>query len=75
MTKLLRRRGHLGRQRTGAALGYGQAKETVARLEQPRAVQVDGDVVGEAIALRATIREDALVVRVPERRAMEGPAI
>lgn len=72
VTKLLRRRGHLGRQRTGAALGYGQAKETLARLEEPRAVQIDGDVVGEAIALRASVREDALVVRVPHRRAHEG---
>jgi diacylglycerol kinase (ATP) len=76
VTKLLRRRGHLGRQRTGAALGYGQAKETQARLEEPRAVQVDGDVVGEAIALRAGIREDALVVRVPREHARdEGPAV
>ncbi len=76
VTKLLRRRGHLGRQRTGAALGYGQAKETHARLDEPRAVQVDGDVVGEAIALRAGIREDALVVRVPREHAHdEGPAV
>ena len=76
VTKLLRRRGHLGRQRSGPALGYGQAKETHARLEQPRAVQVDGDVVGEAIALRAGIREDALVVRVPKEHAQDaGPAV
>ncbi len=76
VTKLLRRRGHLGRQRTGAALGYGQAKQTQARLDEPRAVQVDGDVVGEAIALRAGIREDALVVRVPREHAQdEGPAV
>ncbi|MFA4840620.1 MAG: diacylglycerol kinase family protein [Agrococcus sp.] len=76
VTKLLRRRGHLGRQRTGAALGYGQAKVTLARLDEPRAVQVDGDVVGEAIALRAGIREDALVVRVPREHARdEGPAV
>ncbi|WP_347755867.1 diacylglycerol kinase family protein [Agrococcus sp. ProA11] len=75
VTKLLRRTGHLGRQRTGAALGYGQAKETHARLEEPRAVQVDGDVVGEAIALRAVVREDALVVRVPHRRAHQGVAV
>jgi diacylglycerol kinase (ATP) len=76
VTKILRRRGHLGRQRTGAALGYGQAKVTQARLEQPRAVQVDGDVVGEAIALRAGIREDALVVRVPKEHAQDaGPAV
>ncbi|ROR65213.1 diacylglycerol/lipid kinase family protein [Agrococcus jenensis] len=76
VTKLLRRRGHLGRQRTGAALGYGQAKETQARLEEPRAVQVDGDVVGEAIALRAGIRQDALVVRVPKEHARDaGPAV
>lgn len=75
VTKLLRRTGHLGRQRTGAALGYGQAKETHARLEEPRAVQVDGDVVGDAIALRAGVREDALVVRVPHRRSHEGVAV
>ena len=75
VTKLLRRRGHLGRQRSGAALGYGQAKETQARLEQPRAVQVDGDVVGDAIALRAGIREDALVVRVPKQAAREGEPV
>ncbi|WP_206447530.1 diacylglycerol/lipid kinase family protein [Agrococcus sp. KRD186] len=75
VTKLLRRRGHLGKQRTGAALGYGQAKVTVARLLEPRAVQVDGDVVGEAIALRATIREDALRVRVPKKRVGRGPAV
>lgn len=73
VTKLLRRSGHLGRQRTGAALGYGQAKVTLARLEEPRAVQIDGDVVGHAVALRATIREDALVVRVPKRRTKQGP--
>lgn len=76
VTKLLRRRGHLGRQRSGPALGYGQAKETHARLEEPRAVQVDGDVVGEAVALRAVVREDALVVRVPREHARDaGPAI
>ncbi|MET4099122.1 diacylglycerol kinase (ATP) [Agrococcus sp. UYP10] len=76
VTKLLRRRGRLGRQRSGAALGYGQAKETQVRLEEPRAVQVDGDVVGEAIALRAGIRQDALVVRVPKEHARDaGPAI
>lgn len=75
VTKLLRRSGRLGRQRTGAALGYGQAKETTARLEEPRAVQVDGDVVGEAIALRAVVREDSLVVRVPHRRAQQGVAV
>ncbi|SDR91895.1 diacylglycerol/lipid kinase family protein [Agrococcus carbonis] len=72
VTKLLRRRGHLKRQRTGAALGYGQAKETHARLDEPRAVQVDGDVVGEAVALRAGIRQDALRVRVPHRGAQGG---
>ncbi len=76
VTKLLRRRGHLGRQRSGPALGYGQAKETHARLEEPRAVQVDGDVVGEAIALRASVREDALTVRVPREHAHDaGPAV
>ncbi|GEK79313.1 diacylglycerol/lipid kinase family protein [Agrococcus baldri] len=73
VTKVLRRKGRLGRQRTGAALGYGQAQRTVARLEEPRVVQVDGDVVGEAVALRATIREDALRVRVPKRRTLLGP--
>ncbi|WAC67312.1 diacylglycerol kinase family protein [Agrococcus sp. SL85] len=72
VTKLLRRTGRLGRQRTGPALGYGQAKETQARLEEPRAVQVDGDIVGKAVALRAFVREDALVVRVPKRRAGLG---
>lgn len=75
VTKLLRRSGRLGRQRTGAALGYGQAKETTARLEEPRAVQVDGDVVGEAIALRASVRGDSLRVRVPHRRAFQGVAV
>lgn len=74
VTKLLRRSGHLGKQRTGAALGYGQARETVARLDEPRLVQVDGDVVGEAVALRATVREDSLHVRVPKRRTGRGPA-
>ena len=38
-------------------------------------MQVDGDVVGDAIALRAGVREDALVVRVPHRRSHEGVAV
>lgn len=75
VTKVLKRTGRLGKQRTGPALGYGQAKETHARLSEPRAVQVDGDVVGEAIALRATIRTDALVVRVPKQRSHLGVAV
>jgi len=75
VTKLLRKRGRLGRQRTGPALGYGQARETTARLDEPRVVQVDGDVVGKAIALRATIRKDALQVRVPKKRTLMGPAV
>lgn len=75
VTKLLRRQGKLGKQRSGAALGYGQAKEVVARLDEPRTVQVDGDVVGTAIALRATVRDDALRVRVPKRRIGLGPAV
>ena len=75
VAKLLRRQGRLGRQRSGAALGYGQAKEVQARLAEPRVVQVDGDVVGPAIALRATVREDALVVRVPARHASLGTVV
>ncbi|MCH1882080.1 diacylglycerol kinase family protein [Agrococcus sp. ARC_14] len=74
VSKLRRKQGK-GKQRTGAALGYGQAKTTIARLEEPRVVQVDGDVVGKAVALRATIREDALRVRVPKRRTLLGPNV
>lgn len=74
VAKLARRSGQPGNRRTGDALGYGQAKEVVVRIEEPRLVQVDGDVVGEAVALRATVREDALHVRVPKKRTLLGPA-
>ena len=60
-----------------AVRGLGRSVgEEVVRPRQPlRVVQVDGDVVGKAIALRATIRKDALQVRVPKKRTLMGPAV
>lgn len=43
---------------------FWRAREIAVRLDEPHAVQVDGDLVGDAIALKVRVQPDGLRVRV-----------
>ncbi|WP_235866329.1 diacylglycerol/lipid kinase family protein [Serinibacter arcticus] len=45
-------------------IDFWRARTVSVRLEEPHAVQVDGDLIGDAIALRVRIQPDGLRVRV-----------
>jgi len=53
-----RRKGH-------ATLDHKVCREVRVRVDRPLPVQVDGDVVGEATEINASLRPAALTVRVP----------
>ncbi|ADU46737.1 diacylglycerol/lipid kinase family protein [Intrasporangium calvum] len=56
----------LTRQRKGhSTLDHKVCREIRVRVDHPLPVQVDGDVVGEATEINATVRPAALTVRVP----------
>ncbi|GAA6526044.1 diacylglycerol kinase family protein [Intrasporangium sp. DVR] len=56
----------LTRQRKGhSTLDHKVCREIRVRVDRPLPVQVDGDVVGEATEVNATVRPAALTVRVP----------
>jgi diacylglycerol kinase family enzyme len=56
----------LTRQRKGhATLDHKVCREIRVRVDRPLPVQVDGDVVGEATEVNATVLPAALTVRVP----------
>ena len=56
----------LTRQRKGhATLDHKVCREVRVRVDRPLPVQVDGDVVGEATEITASVRPAALTVRVP----------
>jgi diacylglycerol kinase (ATP) len=46
-------------------LRYLKGKEIVLRTESPQQFQLDGDTMGEVVAVRARIRPEGLAVRIP----------
>jgi diacylglycerol kinase family enzyme len=54
-----RRKGH-------PTLDHKVCKEIRVRTDRPVAVQIDGDVIGEATEITATVRPAALTVRVSQ---------
>ena len=50
-------------------LRYLKGKEIVLRTESPQQFQLDGDSMGEVIAVRARIRPEGLAVRIPATEA------
>ncbi|MFD1721289.1 diacylglycerol/lipid kinase family protein [Amnibacterium endophyticum] len=55
-------------------LRYLRGKRVVFRTDGPRAVQLDGDAMGDVVAVRASVEAGALTVRVPEDKADQLPA-
>lgn len=55
-------------------LRYLKGKEIVLRTEDPQQFQLDGDSMGEVVAVRARIREGGLAVRIPATEADTLPA-
>jgi hypothetical protein len=67
------RRNSVGRRLAGLtrdvrALRYIKAAKITARLEHPEDFELDGDEFGEAIAFRAHVEADGLLVRIPADR-------
>jgi diacylglycerol kinase (ATP) len=55
-------------------LRYLKGKEIVLRTEEPQQFQLDGDSMGEVVAVRARIRPQGLAVRIPATEADRLPA-
>ena len=55
-------------------LRYLKGKEIVLRTEEPQQFQLDGDSMGEVVAVRARIRPQGLAVRIPATEADALPA-
>jgi diacylglycerol kinase family enzyme len=55
-------------------LRYLKGKEIVLRTEDPQQFQLDGDSMGEVIAVRARVRHQGLAVRIPATEADALPA-
>ncbi|HEV7742218.1 MAG TPA: diacylglycerol kinase family protein [Pseudolysinimonas sp.] len=73
------RRNSVGRRLAGLtrdvrALRYIKAAKITARLDRAEDFELDGDDFGEAIAFRAHIDPDGLLVRIPADREIEGDA-
>ncbi len=73
------RRSSVGRKLAGMSrevrtLRYIKAATITARLDHPEDFELDGDDYGEAIALRARIEPNGLLVRIPADREIEPPA-
>jgi len=73
------RRNSVGRRLAGMtrevrALRYIKAAKITARLDRPEEFELDGDDFGEAIAFRAHIEPQGLLVRVPADRDVDGSA-
>ena len=49
-----------------SALNYVKAKKMTLRLQNAEEIELDGDPFGKAVALKATIKEAGLRMRVPE---------
>jgi diacylglycerol kinase family enzyme len=54
-------------------LRYLKGKEIVLRVEEPQQFQLDGDSMGEVVAVRARIRPEGLAVRIPATEADHLP--
>lgn len=61
-----------GMTREVRALRYIKAATIRARLDHPEGFELDGDDYGEAIALRARIEPNGLLVRIPANRELDG---
>jgi len=73
------RRSRLGRKilentKEVRTLRYLRGKRIVIRPDDPRPVQLDGDTFGQVVALRATVDELALAIRIPQEESGELPA-
>ncbi|MCU1417420.1 MAG: diacylglycerol kinase [Schumannella sp.] len=73
------RRNSVGRRLAGLtrdvrALRYIKAAKITARLDRAEDFELDGDDFGEAIAFRAHVDPDGLLVRIPADREIEGDA-
>ena len=71
------RRNSVGRRLAGLtrdvrALRYIKAATITARLDHAEDFELDGDDFGEAIAFRAHVEADGLLVRIPADREIEG---
>jgi diacylglycerol kinase family enzyme len=55
-------------------LRYLKGKEIVLRTEEPQQFQLDGDSMGEVVAVRARIKPQGLAVRIPATEADALPA-
>jgi diacylglycerol kinase family enzyme len=71
------RRSTIGRKVAGLtrevrALRYIKAAKITARLARPEDFELDGDDFGDAIAFRAHIEPNGLLVRIPADREIEG---
>jgi diacylglycerol kinase family enzyme len=71
------RRNSVGRRLAGLtrevrALRYIKAAKITARLARPEDFELDGDDCGDAIAFRAYIEPNGLLVRIPSDREIEG---
>ena len=54
-------------------LRYLKGREIVLRTESPQQFQLDGDAMGEVVAVRARIRPEGLAVRIPATEADHLP--
>jgi diacylglycerol kinase (ATP) len=73
------RRNSVGRRLVGLtrevrALRYIKAAKITARLDRPEEFELDGDDFGEAIAFRAHVEANGLLVRIPADRQIDEPA-
>ncbi len=64
----------LARTKEVRTLRYMKGRTIVIRTEQPRQFQLDGDAMGEVVAVRATVEHDRLAVRIPVDEADRLPA-
>jgi diacylglycerol kinase (ATP) len=55
-------------------LRYLKGKEIVLRTEEPQQFQLDGDSMGEVVAVRARMHHQGLTVRIPATEADQLPA-
>lgn len=55
-------------------LRYLKGRKIVLRTETPQEFQIDGDAIGEVVAIRAHVEPQALVVRIPSTEEDRLPA-
>ena len=64
----------LARTREVRTLRYLRGRSIVIRTDPPRPFQLDGDAMGEVVAVRATVEHLKLAVRIPADQADRLPA-